>query len=254
MQLSEARRVFGIATHTYTEKEVKLKLKTLRLKHHPDKGGSKEAFDRVQKANEVLMRYLNRPPRPTYREFADVLKNPATKTYRAFFRAGDDIGKVATDLLGEFMKPKHKPKRDHVRLWVPFDKAYKGCEVPFTDKEGTQHLFVIPPQCQNKRVLVSDKGLAGKLIKSSTHTNIMMSGPNNTTVDVDYSILDALFNRSVSVPTPYEGTVHIPMGGKYKSHKHKLSGHGSTPGKGYMCVNFNLVMPAEGKHWGGSDA
>lgn len=58
MSVEDARALFGLASWPVSEEELKKKYRVLSLKHHPDRGGSTEEMQKVNRAAEALFKAL----------------------------------------------------------------------------------------------------------------------------------------------------------------------------------------------------
>lgn len=116
-----------------TPEEIKKAYRKMASAHHPDKGGSKEKFQEIQQAYEILSD-------DTKRHQYD---NPNQFNHATFRVDGFDFGSIFNMFGQQFNQHPHpqgrSPRQQHTRmsLWVTLQDVAQGGSRPVT--VGTQH-------------------------------------------------------------------------------------------------------------------
>jgi curved DNA-binding protein len=125
-------------SETATADEIKSAFKRLAMKHHPDRGGDKDTFQKISQANDILSNPQKRQEYDMSRKHGG---NPFAHTYSHF---NDDIASMFEFTFGGQRQPRRN--RDiTIQLAITLKQSFTGTEVEanFTVPSGKKQSVAI---------------------------------------------------------------------------------------------------------------
>ena len=149
MAIYDPYAILGVAKNCSVE-DAKKAYRKLASKHHPDKGGSKEKFQEIKEAFELIERrgpstFVPSPaaPAPTQSSFTAGPPPPKSTPFAGKPAAGYEPVRKPIVYPHTARKPGLGVRGYEVQLTITKEQAARGCNVPFWH-DGSMRDYVVP--------------------------------------------------------------------------------------------------------------
>jgi len=265
MNLNEYYETLGVNKNS-TQDEIKKAFRKLSLKHHPDRGGNNEQFQKIGAAYEVLKD-------PIKRQQYDMGINPdnvnqmgsevvnifdilnqmgmsgqgTANVFASDF--GMPFGGMHQGMNMHFQQRMQKPVPIVKKIEIDIFQSYTGCTLPLeiirwtiensTKKEETETVYVtIPPGIDDGELLIMRE--KGNIINDDNKGDIKIFIKVKNTTEFQRNGLDIMYNKRVTLKEALCGFTfelnHI-NGKSYKI----TNGNGNT-----ITPNYKKLLPNMG--------
>lgn len=183
---------------TSTPEEIKKAYRKLASVHHPDKGGNKESFQRIEEAYRVLSD-------PRTRQQYD---NPQPAGFNFNMNGGTfDINEIMRQFFG--MQQNNHPQQKIYRtsIWLTLQQAYTGIEQPLnmqTENNNYSFKVIVPPGVHSGQQIRYDSVIpnASIIIEYHVHKDLKFERKNNDLfINYAISVLDLIVGKEIEIET-----------------------------------------------------
>lgn len=237
-------KTLGVA-NTATPDEIKKAYRRLAAKHHPDRGGSTEEFQKIEEA----YRHLSDPELKAQHDNPNPFGGHPGGGFPGGFSFNFGGGNPFDDILNQFARQQQRQKVYTVSLWVTLEQVAKGTEetVQFNTPQGVQPFKITVPRGIDDGQQVRYEGLMpdGVLqIEFRVHRHPVFERRGiDLYVTKRLSIFDLILGTKVTVSTIYGDILEVTIPPR--------TNPGATfriPGKGLEITNhkgcqFLLITP-----------
>ena len=264
MNLNEHYETLGVNKNS-SQDEIKKAFRKLSLKHHPDRGGNNEKFQKINAAYEVLKDPTKRQQYdmgidpdnlnqmgPEVVNIFDILNQMGMSGQGTANVFASDFGMpfgVHPGMNMHFQQRMQKPVPIVKNIEIDIFQSYRGCTLPLeiirwtiensTKKEETETVYVtIPPGIDNGEMLIMRE--KGNIINEDNKGDIKIFIKVKNTTEYERNGLDIIYNKRVTLKEALCGFTfelnHI-NGKSYKI----TNGNGNT-----ITPNYKKLLPNMG--------
>lgn len=274
-------KILGVS-ETANESDIKKAYRKLASKHHPDKGGNTEVFQKIQEAYSTLSDQQKRAEYDHIRKYGNASHGfkqhgPFSNPFSGMsgFHFGDFDINGMDDFIGKQYRPfkqKHSNNRKNkdLKITIPVSlkdtlKAHKKTiEVKTTNRINSSTIVEIDiPRGVNNKTTIRYQGLGDNLFENLPRGDlivnfIIVEDPNFAIIDeinllhtVNISVLDAIIGTNINITTldGIDILLHVKPGTQ-SSTKLRIKHHGlykenasSESDRGHLLVQLNIQVP-----------
>lgn len=197
MRMSNYYQVLGLQRGA-TQEEIKLAYRRLAAKHHPDRGGSKEEFQKIEEA---------------YRILSNPNKQQAHNPFGQGFQNNFDINDFFAQAFGQ-------QRRQHINqyrttIWITLEQSYTGSEHQVQLGNGTEiYKLTIPQGIADGQAVKYDKLIPDSILivdfRIHHHTYFRRKN-NDLYCTVKVNVLDLITGTTTQVKTIAGTTLDVTI-------------------------------------------